>query len=102
MINALLNGLLSMITTLVGVILSPLNDIITSLFPDFSSAITNFTNMINTYLGSGLAYACSFIPPLTKSMILLWFTFLLSYYGIIFSYSLITKTWDIIQKIKFW
>lgn len=102
MINAILNGILNMITSVVGIILTPLNNLITSLFPDFSGAITNFTNMINTYLGGGLAYASSFIPPLTKSMLLLWFTFLLTYYGVIFSYSVITKVWDIIQKVKFW
>ena len=102
MIQSILNALLTMITNLVGVILSPLNSLITSLFPDFSGAISSFTTMVNTYLGGAISYATTFIPPTTRSMLVLWLTFLVTYYGAIYSYTLITKTWDIIQKIKFW
>lgn len=102
MIKALLKGILSMATSIVNLVLTPINSLVLALFPDMSLAITNFTNTINTYVGGSLAFVSQFIPPLTKSLLLFWLTFLIAYYGFIWSYTLIIKIYNVIQKIKFW
>ena len=102
MIKAILNGILSLVVSIVNVILTPINSIIDSLFPNMATAINNFTNMCNSFFSSGFTWLLQFIPPLTKQMILLWLTFEIAYYGIIWGYTLVIKIYNIIQKIKFW
>ena len=102
MINALLNGILKVITTLLNVFLLPINLLIDNLFPDMTEAISHFNNFVTTYLGSPLSYFFNLLPPIFKSIMLLWLTFLVSYYTVYYSYLAIIKIWSIIQKIKFW
>lgn len=102
MINAILNGILKVITTLLNVFLLPVNLLVESLFPDMTQAIAHFNNFVTTYLGSPLAYFFKLLPPIFSSILSLWLTFLISYYTIYYSYIAIIKIWDIIQKIKFW
>lgn len=102
MINAILNGILKVITTLLNVFLLPVNLLVESLFPDMTEAIGHFNNFVTTYLGSPLSYFFNLLPPIFSSILSLWLTFLISYYTIYYSYIAIIKIWDIIQKIKFW
>lgn len=102
MINAILNGILKVITTLLNVFLLPINLLVDSLFPDMTEAISHFNNFVTTYLGSPLSYFFNLLPPIFKSIVLLWLTFLVSYYTIYYSYLGIIKIWSVIQKIKFW
>lgn len=102
MINAILNGILKVITTLLNVFLLPVNLLVNTIFPDMSQAIGHFNNFVNTYLGSPLAFFFNLLPPIFRSIVILWITFIISYYTIYYSYLAIIKIWDIIQKIKFW
>ena len=102
MIKALLNGIMKMVTSVLDIVLLPVNSLISNLFPDMSVAISRFTAFVNSYFGTGLTYFFQLIPPLTRNIIVLWFTFLITYYGVVWSYSLIIKIWNVIQKIKFW
>lgn len=102
LINAILNGLLSMITNLLNVLLLPINLIFENIFPDFTDAIANFNNFVTSYLGSILGFFFNLFPPIFKSILFLWFTFLGAYYGIRFAYLGAIKIFNIIQKIKFW
>ena len=67
-----------------------------------TSAISHFNNFVTTYLGSTLSFFFNLLPPIFRSIVILWLTFLISYYTIYFSYLAIVKMFDIIQKIKFW
>lgn len=102
MIKALLNGLLSIITSLLNIFLLPINALIENIFPDMASAISTFNTFVNTYVGGTLSYFFSMFPPIFRSLLALWFTFVISYYGIYYTYTGIIKIWSIIQKIKFW
>lgn len=102
MIKALLNGIMKIVTSALDIVLLPVNSLIQNIFPDMSNAIGNFNNFVSTYIGGTLGYFFSILPPITRGIIILWFTFLITYYGIVWSYSLITKIWNVIQKIKFW
>lgn len=102
MIKTLLNGILKAITSVVGFILSPINALFNNLFPDMSSAISTFNNFVTSYLGGALSYFFSLFPPIFKSLLVLWFTFVIAYYSIFYTYKMIIKIFNIIQKIKFW
>lgn len=102
MIKALLNGLLSMITSLLNVFLLPINALIENVFPDMAGAINTFNTFVDTYIGGSLSYFFSILPPIFRGLLILWFTFVVSYYGIYYTYTGIIKIWSVIQKIKFW
>lgn len=91
-----------MITSLLNLFLLPINALIENIFPSMSNAIQTFNNFVNNYLGNNLAYFFSMLPPIFKSILFIWFTFVISYYSVYYTYKAILKIWDIIQKIKFW
>lgn len=102
MIKAFLNGILKVITSLLNVFLLPINTLLGALFPDMTNAISTFTNFINTYVGGTLSYFFSILPPTFRSLLVLWFGFVIGYYTIYYTYLAIIKIFNIIQKIKFW
>lgn len=102
MIKAFLSGILKVISSLLNVILLPINTILSALFPDMSQAISTFTSFINTYVGGTLSYFFSIFPPIFRSLLVIWFGFVIGYYTIYYTYLAIIKIFNIIQKIKFW
>lgn len=102
MAKALFNVLFSVIKTILNVGLAPINLLVVNLFPDFSNLISTFNNAVNTYIGSTIGYFSSLLPPNTRNIILLYLTFLISYYTIVYSAHAIIKIFKIIQRIKFW
>lgn len=102
MFKALLNGILNTISSILNIVLSPINALFNNLFPDMSGAISNFNNFVNTYIGNNLAWFWNLIPPITRGILGTWFTFIVAYYGIYYTYKGFLKIWEIIQKIKFW
>lgn len=79
MINALLMGIINLIISLVNVILSPIDNLILSILPDLSNALTsigNFFNLISN--GLGWAISASGLSSETLSLIVIYFTFKLT------------------------
>lgn len=102
MINAIFTGLFKVLNYLIDLILTPLNLLVANIFPDFSQMIGSFTTAVDTYLGGGLAYFFSMLPPITRYVVLLYISLLIGYYTISVSAFAITKIWTLIQKIKVW
>lgn len=102
MIKAIINGLMTLITSILNIVLLPINLLIENIFPDMSSAISTFTTFVNTYVGGSIGYFSSILPPITRSIIALWLGFIVVYYSVSWSYTLIIKIYNVIQKIKFW
>ena len=102
MIKAILNGIMKLVTNIINIVLLPVNNLIRNIFPSFTTAISNFNSFVATYVGGSLSYFCSILPPITKNIIALWLGFLIVYYGVVWSYALIIKIYNVIQKIKFW
>lgn len=102
MIKALLNGILGLAKKLIAIVLTPINLLIANLFPDMASAISTFNNFVNQYIGGSLSYFFSLLPPIFRSLLILWFTFVIAYYGFIYTYKGIIKIYEVIQKIKVW
>ena len=86
----------------INLFLTPINLLIENIFPSMSSAITAFTNFVNNILGTNLVYFFNLFPPTFKSILVIWFTFIVAYYTIYYTYLAVIKILAIIQKIKFW
>lgn len=102
MIKALLNGILNVITGLVNVLLTPINSLIDSLFPNMSTAINQFNSFCSNYIGGTIGWFSHILPPITKNIIIIYLTFLIGYYSVSWTYTAIVKIYNVIQKIKFW
>lgn len=102
MIKAIINGILNMTIKILDIVLIPVNALFTNLFPDVSSMISTFNNFVNTYIGGGLAYFFSLLPPIFRGLLSTFITFTIAYYGVYYAYVGIKKVFDIIQRVKFW
>lgn len=102
LIKAILNGILNALVGVVSFLLTPLNNLVSTLFPNMASAIGTFNSFVDNYLGSNLAYFFSMFPPIFKSLLVLFFTFCIAYYTVYFTYIMLVKIFTIIQKVKFW
>lgn len=102
MFKALLNGILNTLASIISILLTPINNLLSTLFPNMSGLITYFNNFVNNYLSNNLSWFFSLLPPGFKYCLTTWFTFVIAYYGILFTYRSIIKIWNIIQKVKVW
>lgn len=101
LITAFFNFLLSIIMTIVQLICAPLNALFSSVFPDFSSWLTNINSALSIAYES-LSWAISIVPPMVREVLMLIFTIELSMLVIMRSTHLTAKAWKILQKLKFW
>lgn len=79
MINALLKGIMSLIMSLVSLLLTPIDSLITQFLPDLSTAISAVGAMFNYVLNfMGFCISASGLSSSTLSLIVLYYTFKLS------------------------
>lgn len=102
MIKAIINGILNILMKVIDIVLTPLNLLFENLFPSATNLISNFNMFVDNYVAGGLVYFFEILPPITRSILVIWLTFVISYYGIYYSYVGIKKIFDVIQKIKLW
>lgn len=102
MAKALFNVLFGVIKSILNIGLAPINLLVVNLFPDFSNLISTFNSTLTTYVSPTIGYFSSILPPNSRNIILLYLTFLVSYYTIVYSAHAIIKIFKIIQRIKFW
>lgn len=102
MIKALINGLLNLLGSVIGLVLTPINSLVANLFPSMSNAIATFNTFVSRYVGGTLSYFFSLLPPIFRNLLVIWLTFVIGYYGVIYTYLGVKKLWEVIQKIKFW
>lgn len=79
MINAILQGIISLIIGLVSLILTPIDNLILSALPDLSNALTSVGNFLNI-ISSGIGWVISAtgLSNETISLIVMYFTFKLT------------------------
>lgn len=102
MINAIFSGLFKVLNYLIDLILTPLNLLVSNIFPDFSQMIGSFTTAVDTYIGPTLSYFFSMLPDVTRYLLFIYLSLMIGYYTISVSAFAITKIWTLIQKIKVW
>lgn len=79
MINKLLMGIFKLIIGLVSVILTPIDNLITTALPDLSGALDSIASFLNICTQSiGWVISLTGIPPLAINLIVLYFGFKLT------------------------
>lgn len=101
MIKAIINGLLSLLMTIVNIVLLPINTLIGSVFPNLADYLTGALTLLAN-VANGIAFVANFMPPLFKTLVIITITTLMYYYTILWSYTIIVKAWSLIKKIKLW
>lgn len=105
MIGSLLSGLfnlmLNLISTIIQIIVFPLNAIITGLLPDVSQSITSTVNGF-TQLFSHLGWAINLLPETFIDILLVILTIRLAVMFIGNNTRRLINVWNVLQKIKFW
>lgn len=79
MINAIINGIMSLIMTLVNVVLSPIDLLISNYLPSLDDALgafSGFLNLCGTYIGWCIDFLG--IPSELISLVILYYTFKLT------------------------
>lgn len=98
----LLKVLFNTIYGIVNTILFPINALVSTLFPDFSALITTLSLSIQTFINTTFTWFINILPPYTKVAIIIYITFLITYYTISITLHYILKVFQIIKNIKFW
>ena len=102
MFKILFNVLFGVITSIVNIVMTPINLLVSNFIPNFSSMIATFNYVLENYIGNGIAYFFSMVPPMTKNVMLTFISFYISYYTVSIAVHGIIKVYAIIKKIKIW
>lgn len=100
-VTKLFKAFMSVIFSIIQVICLPLNALFSSVFPDFSSWISNVNTTLRSAL-SGFAWAFSIIPPAVRTLIAFILPVEAGLVVVLKSTHLTSKAWTILQKLKFW
>lgn len=105
MIGALLSGLfnliLTLLSTIVQIVLLPLNLLFSGVFPDLTDKIQQVVQGFADAL-SGIGWAVAIIPPIIRTTLLFIFTIEVGLFVILKSTRMTAKLWKVIQKLKLW
>lgn len=102
MASAIFSVFFKIIVGLVNIVLAPINALVVNLVPDLSNALNTFNSAMIYAFGDGFTYLFSIMPPITRSVIILYLGFLITYYTITISAHAILKVYSIIKQIKIW
>lgn len=95
MINAILNGIFNLIVSLVSLLLSPIDLLISQYLPGLNDAFNMISSFFN-YVGSYIVWAVSWVPlnSNVKSLIVAYFTFQLTLPFLVSTIKLAIKWYD--------
>lgn len=102
MAKALFSVFFKVIKGIATVILTPINALVSNLFPDFSNLIATFNTAVGTFLTGSLNYFFHILPPNCRTFVLLWLTLLIAFYTFSITAHAILKVYTIIKNIKIW
>lgn len=102
MAKAIFSVLLKFIKSIADVILAPINLLVVNLLPDLTTMISTFNTAVTRFIGGNLAFFAHLLPPIAKSIILVYLAFLVTFYTITLTAHGILKVINIIKAIKIW
>ena len=98
MINAILKGVLSLVTSLLTIFLSPINTIINNYLPDFSEFLTKVSQFFTTFSSKiGWVLDSLFIEPETVSFLISVLIIRLTVPYLLSAIKLVVKWWRSIK-----
>lgn len=102
MAKAIFNVFFTIIKDLTNIVLAPINILVTQLFPDIAILISTFNAGVERVLGASLGFFSSILPPITRTLIVLYLTVLIGFYTVSWTAHAVLKVYAIIKKIKVW
>lgn len=102
MINAILTGIFTFLQNVINILLTPIDLIFTTLFPNVSKYISIFENFLQNYIPSTLAWANNLLPPITQELLGIYLTIMIGLATAVLSVHAYTFIYRLIQKIKLW
>ena len=102
MAKALFSVLFKVIKSIATLVLTPVNLLVSNLFPDLSNLISTFNNSVTLVITGSMNYFFHILPPLCRGFVLLWITLLIAFYTVSFTLHAILKVYTIIKNIKIW
>ena len=93
--------ILSVLTSLIQIIVLPLNVLITTLLPDISNKILEVSTALNGFF-NGITWGLGLLPNSLVATLLFILSVEVARYSIFVSSHVITRIFDIIRRIKFW
>lgn len=103
MVNAIFTGLFKFLMNITKIFLTPVDALVSTAFPDFSQMVATFTEAIGQgFIGQGLAYFGSLLPPNVRTFVMLYITCLIAFYTISLAVHAIIKVIEIIKAVKIW
>lgn len=100
MINAIINGIWSVVQSLISVVLAPI-DLLLNNIPGLSEASTGFSSFVQL-IKSSITWAWDIIPPLTKIAVEALLLAIAFFWSSTFAVKMIKIVYGWLQKIKFW
>lgn len=105
MAQALLKVILSFIASIVGIILAPIDLLVSNAFPNLNTVVNGFESSlgsISNAISDIVGFVLHLLPYACRSALNYYFLTLVACYTITISIHLIVKVIRIIQNIKFW
>lgn len=106
LVGDLLDFILNLLISVIQFLFFPIDALFSTFFSGFSDnievAVSNINNFINNFVTMPLSWFFNILPPLTRTAIIIYITFLLSYYVFAFGYRTIKVAINLFQKVKFW
>lgn len=101
MFKALFNIIINMLASIVQIVVWPLNQLVSNLFPDLSSQILQVTNTLNTVFDA-ITWPLGLLPSSVITVLLFIIGIEIIKHTIYISTDKLLKVWNLFQKLKFW
>lgn len=102
MAKAIFKVLLKFISSIVDLILLPIDTLVLNAFPDLSSYISRFNYILENIMDRAIPFFLNLIPPITLNVIVVFLTTFVSLYALAYTIHLTLKVIEIIKKLKIW
>lgn len=91
----------NLINVFIDAIFLPVNTLLPSIFDGIvlSDYVTNFYGIINQYIIPSAAFFANIVPPLSWSLIIIYFTLMISLYSVVFTLHFILKPLKVVKTI---
>lgn len=101
MIQLFLSFLLNLLSTLIQLIVYPINLLLNNYLPGISNQLSTVTNTLNTVFDT-ITWGLGIIPISIINVLLFIILVEIAKHTVFISTHIILRIWNIFQKIKFW
>lgn len=106
LVGGLLDFLLNLLITAIQILFFPIDALFSTFFSGFSDDLTTVVSNVNNFIQNiatmPLKWFINLLPSMTKTALIIYLSFLASYYVFAFAYRALRVAINLFHKIKFW